>query len=98
MLEELEVICTNRGCEYKGQRGMMISHINVCAKKVVECLNEDCETEVSEPETYIDFQLIVKVTRDRLPQHRAFECKERKMKCGTCSELVSHRMIPVSLI
>ena len=98
MLEELEVICTNRGCEYKGQRGMMISHINVCAKKVVECLNQDCEQKVSCLKTHIEFELIVKVMRDKLPQHRAFECKERKMKCGTCSELVSHRMIPVSQI
>ena len=60
MLEELEVICTNRGCEYKGQRGMMISHTNVCAKKVVECLNEDCEQSVSCTNMCIEFQLIVR--------------------------------------
>jgi hypothetical protein len=49
MLEELEVICDSEGCGHKGQRGMMISHTNLCAKKVVKCQNAGCNTEVSFP-------------------------------------------------
>jgi hypothetical protein len=47
MLEELEVKCLGKECEYISQRGLMISHTNVCAKTVVKCLNKACAEEVS---------------------------------------------------
>jgi hypothetical protein len=47
MLEELEVKCLGEECGYVSQRGLMISHTNVCAKTVVKCLHKACAEEVS---------------------------------------------------
>lgn len=47
MLEELEVRCLGEGCNYRSQRGLMISHTNDCEKTIVKCHNEVCAEEVS---------------------------------------------------
>ena len=47
MLEELEVKCLGEECGYISQRGLIISHTNVCMKTVVMCMNKACADEVS---------------------------------------------------
>lgn len=90
MLEELEVKCLGDECGYVTQRGLMISHTNVCAKAIVKCLNKACAKKVNPCPNVIRYKLMYQMTREELPNHRAYVCEERKMKCGTCSMLVPH--------
>ena len=104
MTTNLEVNCTNKGCEWEGVNSQAESHFNQCPKMEEKCPNEGCnhmaarETMAAHvkacPKQKIpcqDCQLFV--LRDRLDRHRASMCGKSIVQCPLCGTQLARYVV-----
>ena len=68
LTRNLNVSCTNRGCQWSGKYQNAEAHWLQCQKLRIACPNEDCD---------------YKVTREEMPAHSE-TCGKRKVYCPGC--------------
>ena len=76
LLSEKRIRCDHheRGCEEIVQLGNLASHVAVCGKAPVVCVNEECSSEINREDQF---------------RHESEECRFRKVKCRNCKEMGS---------
>ena len=76
LLSEQRIRCDHheRGCEEIVQLGNLASHVAVCGKAPVVCVNEECSSEINREDQF---------------RHQGEECLFRKVKCKNCEGMGS---------
>ena len=76
LLSEQRIRCDHyeRGCEEIVQLGNLASHVAVCGKAPVVCVNEECSSEINREDQF---------------RHENEECRFREVSCRNCKEMGS---------